>query len=238
MAGLLWRGVCWALFCVLAFIVLYLLAIPILGLLPAHRHWKPPTQGEVTVWLITNGVHASLVFPANALGVDWFAWLPPQQTLARTRGKAIPANFDHVSFGWGDRRFFLNTPRWRDLKVSTALWAASGLDATLMHVEYLPEPIAADDAVPFQLSRAQYVQLAAYVQSAFAPDAAGRPQQIAEHSYGDFDVFFEARGHYNLFFTCNEWVRRALSDIGVRVPLWSPLDRPLFWQLRAGDARG
>ncbi|MFT4172111.1 MAG: TIGR02117 family protein [Rhodocyclaceae bacterium] len=221
----------WLLAILCCFVVTYAGAMAVLGVVPMHRPWRPASQG-VTVWLTTNGVHASLAFPARAAGIDWHALLPPGPALAATRGKPLPAHFDYVEIGWGDRRFFIDTPRWRDLKVSTALWAASGLDATLMHVEYLPRPAPGPRAIPIVLSEADYLRLARYTQAAFLPDAQGRPQQLAGHSYGDYDVFFEARGHYNLFFTCNEWVRRALGDIGVRTPVWAPFDWSLFWQLR------
>jgi uncharacterized protein (TIGR02117 family) len=215
----------------ISFVLLYAAAVAILGALPVHRQWRPPGQG-ITVWLTTNGVHASLVLPARAAGVDWFAFVPPDPALAATRGKKLPAHYDHIEIGWGDRRFFLDTPRWRDLKVSTALWAASGLDATLMHVEYLPRPVPGPRAIPFVLSQDDYVRLVRYAQTAFLLDAQGQAQQVVGHSYADYDVFFEARGHYNLFFTCNEWVRRALADVGVRMPVWAPFDWSLFWQLR------
>ncbi len=37
---------------------------------------------------------------------------------------------------------------------------------------------------------------------------------------------------YKFWFTCNDWVRKALSEAGVRAPLWAPFDTALFYQLQ------
>lgn len=62
----------------------------------------------------------------------------------------------------------------------------------------------------------------------------GHPLIIAGAHYGANDAFFEARGHYSLFETCNEWTRRGLAAAGVRVPVWAPFDKALFYQLPSG----
>jgi hypothetical protein len=40
---------------------------------------------------------------------------------------------NYLAFGWGDKGFYLNTPEWADLKVSTALNAAFGLSSSAIH---------------------------------------------------------------------------------------------------------
>ncbi|MFM7331368.1 MAG: DUF2459 domain-containing protein, partial [Brachymonas sp.] len=41
--------------------------------------------------------------------------------------------------GWGDRNFFLNTPTWDDLTLSTALNATFGLGSAALHINYYKE---------------------------------------------------------------------------------------------------
>jgi hypothetical protein len=43
--------------------------------------------------------------------------------------------------------------------------------------------------------------------------------------YGPADVFYEARGPYNVFFTCNEWTGAALRAAGIRMGRWTPLSQ-------------
>src|SRR5215213_7018326 len=63
-----WRR--WALLAVAAIPALYLLAALFGSLIPVNRGWVEPDQG-VTVYLADNGVHADIIMPAVAQGLDW-----------------------------------------------------------------------------------------------------------------------------------------------------------------------
>lgn len=141
-----------------------------------------------------------------------------------------------IELGWGDRRFYLEVPNWSDLRASTAIRALSGMDSTALHVRYTGAPApGAPDAVALSLTSDAYARLVARLRQSIPTNPQGRPILIPGHHYGANDAFYEATGHYSLFMTCNEWVRGALSEAGVRTPWWSPLDKPLFWQLRRVD---
>jgi uncharacterized protein (TIGR02117 family) len=82
------------------------------------------------------------------------------------------------------------------------------------------------------LASEDYRRLAAFIAAQFRHDAAGDVIIVPGAHYGRYDAFFEAEGHYSAFETCNEWTRQALAVAGVRVPLWSPFDRALLFQLK------
>ena len=98
-----------------------LLAYPTAGLLggaiPSNGTWAPPERG-ITLFVESNGVHTGIVMPKVAAGVDLRRAFPPGD-LADPRYAA----HDHVSVGWGERDFYLETPTWADLKVSTVVAA-------------------------------------------------------------------------------------------------------------------
>lgn len=218
--------------CLLAPVLGYALAVLVFGLLPVHRQWRDASSNAITIWVTTNGVHSALLLPRKTAQIDWSTLFPP----ADTRDPALSARYDMVEVGWGDRRFYLDVPDWNDLRAGTALRALSGLDATALHVEYTGAPVAgAPDAVALSLSPEAYARLVARLRRSIRTNPLGQPIPIAGHHYDTTDAFYEATGHYSLFMTCNEWVRRALSEAGVRTPWWSPLDKPLFWQLRHRD---
>jgi len=215
-----------------ALIVAYMLAALILGVLPLHRQWRDAPPGGITIWVTTNGVHSALLLPINTAQIDWRTLFPP----ADTSDPALSARYDMIELGWGDRRFYLETPNWSDLHASTAMRALSGLDATALHVEYTGAPEAgAMDAIPLSLSPDAYGRLVARLRQSIRIGPQGHPIPISGHHYDANDAFYEATGHYSLLMTCNEWVRTALGDAGVRTPWWSPFDKPLFWQLRRVD---
>lgn len=213
---------------VIAVPLTYLLAALLLALIPVNRDWRPPLNGTV-VWLTTNGVHAGFAVPARDLAMDWTGFFPPTHARAPRELRAG----DVAYIGWGDRTFFLNVPTWGDLKASTALYALSGFDQTAMHVEYGPPPIEDAAARRLVLTHEQYVRLVAYIRASTQVGQDSRAAWINGHAYGDSDAFYEGTGHYSLFVTCNQWARDALSVSGVRVPAWSPFDRPLFHQVDA-----
>jgi len=51
-------------------------------------------------------------------------------------------------------------------------------------------------------------------------------------NYGKNDVFYEARGRYHMFFTCNTWANNALKKSGLPAALWAPFDKGIFYQYR------
>ena len=207
--------------------LLYVCLAIVLGLLPNNRDWKNPKDG-ITIWLTTNGVHAALILPRQNQQMDWTPIFAP----AHTKTGKLDPNWDTISFGWGDRKFFLETPTWNDLSASTAIYALSGLDHAVMHVDYDEAPLDDPDTIALKLSPEAYARLVAYILASVQTDAHGQPLWIEGHSYGPGDAFYGARGSYSLVRTCNQWVRDALAAAGTRVPLWSPFDKPLFWQLR------
>lgn len=219
------RVLAWLLATPLAAAFAYLLAALVLGALPVNRDFAERVDG-VAIYVRTNGVHAEIVVPTRAAGVDWSIDHPPQHV------RQLDAPLAWIAFGWGDRDFYLNTPTWRDLRLRTALVALSGLGRGAMHVEYVERPEAYGSR-RVRIGFAQYLRLVDYVRGSFRRDPDGRPVRIDAPGYFDTDAFYEAVPVYTFWFTCNEWVRRGLAEAGVRTAAWAPFDSAIFWQLRA-----
>jgi uncharacterized protein (TIGR02117 family) len=216
----------------ISLVLAYALGILVFGLLPMHSQWRNAASSGITIWVTTNGVHSALLLPRKTPQIDWSTLFPPTDTA----DPQLSGRYDMVELGWGDRRFYLEVPNWSDLRAGTAIRALTGMDGTALHIEYTgaPQP-GAPDAVALSLTPEAYARLVARLRQSIRINAQGQAILIAVHHYDANDAFYEATGHYSLFMTCNEWVRGALSDAGVRTPWWSPLDKPLFWQLRRVD---
>lgn len=181
------------------------------GAIPTNADWTAPADG-VRILVEGNGVHTDLVLPKVAAGVDWRDLLPGKD-LADPRY----AGFDHVAIGWGERTFYLETPTWADVKPLTVLAAALGSDRTVLHVEHIRMPAAADDARVIVLRPVEYRRLAAFVRASFAASPAWH-----RTGYGRNDAFYAARGRYSAVMTCNAWTGDALRASGVRIGAWTP----------------
>ena len=196
----------------LATVALYVATAAVLGtLLPVNGGWREssPSEPGVTIYVATNGVHTGLVLPAHAEGVDWSGRAPVSDLR-----DGSPSEW--LLFGWGDRRFYVETPRWSDVRPATVASALVGSGNTLIHVDHWPAFVPDDDIRPLRLRPAEYARLVAFVDATFA----GRREVVT--GYGTRDVFYAARGRYSAARTCNVWVGEALAHAGVRVGRWTP----------------
>ena len=203
-------------------ITLYVAVACVLVFLPANA--KPPAEpATVEAWVLSNGVHTDLVFPVRSAAIDW------RQLFPLSDFKAPPPDAEFVAIGWGDRKFYLHTPTWGDLTAARAFGALSGGNRSLLHVTYLQRAQLRRGAYKLPLSQAQYAQLVAHVRATLP---SGRAVPIVGAHYANDDAFYEARGSYHLFETCNTWTGRGLRQAGVTVSRWTPFDFNVTWHLQ------
>ncbi|MEO9132819.1 MAG: TIGR02117 family protein [Sphingomonas sp.] len=188
------------------------------GAIPSNADWKAPQSG-VRIYVESNGIHTGLVLPVTAAGVDWRDLLRPEDV----RDPRY-ATYNHVSIGWGERTFYLETPTWGDVRLKTVTAAAIGSDRTVMHVGHVPEPhvVAGDEADirAITLRPEEYRRLADFIHASFKAEGEERP--VHQYGYDVYDSFYDARGHYSAITTCNAWTGDALRHAGVRVGAWTP----------------
>jgi uncharacterized protein (TIGR02117 family) len=188
------------------------------GAIPTNPGWRAPETG-VRIYVESNGIHTGLVLPMTAAGVDWHDLLRPEDV----RDPRY-AGYSHVSIGWGERTFYLETPTWGDVRLKTVSAAAIGSDRTVMHVDHVPEPrVGADsegDIRAITLRPEEYRRLAEFIHMSFKNEGGERPAH--QFGYDVYDSFYDARGHYSAITTCNTWTGNALRHAGVRVGAWTP----------------
>lgn len=183
------------------------------------------SRAEIAVFFYSNGVHTDLVLPVHEREMDWSREIKYTNTLA------ADSAMKYVAFGWGDRDFYIHTPTWADLKLSTACKAAVGLGGSAIHATYYKEMHEGDGCKRLMLSRRQYLKLVEYIQAGFKTDAGGHYILIKTNAnYGPNDAFYEACGRYTLFDTCNTWTNGALKACGQKACLWTVFEPELFRQ--------
>jgi uncharacterized protein (TIGR02117 family) len=180
--------------------------------------------GDVTMYILTNGVHTDLVVPLKNEQMDWSRDVRFENTVS----KDTTARF--VAFGWGDKGFYLETPTWADLKFSTAFKAAFGLSTSALHTTFYKDMQESETCKKITISKQQYAQLVSYIKDSSTPDKNGRAQYIkTTANYGKWDAFYEANGTYSLFHTCNTWANNGLKVCGQKACLWTPFDTGIFY---------
>ena len=186
---------------------------------------EPDPDPEVTIFLESNGVHIDLVLPVRNSEKDWSRGI----RYSDTRGGTSTLNW--LAIGWGDKDFYLNTPTWADLKFGTAVKAVFGLSPSAVHTTYCGLPLVGDRCVKLVISPGQYQRLVAFIENSFRHDSLGKPILLPTTvRYDNNDAFYEARGSYNAFHTCNTWANNALKASGQRACWWTPFEGGILYQ--------
>jgi uncharacterized protein (TIGR02117 family) len=103
---------------------------------------------------------------------------------------------------------------------------------SVLHVEYVSECAAGPNLREVLISRADYRELASFVEASIGTrNGAGTAQTATDVSYGDADRFYTSSGRYHALNTCNQWTGRGLARAGVPVGIWTPLKAHVFFWL-------
>ena len=200
----------------------YMMAALVGSLVPVNNGWEEATSGT-TVYVADNGIHADIVMPVSAQGLDWERLVP------RSDFAAADPNARWIAFGSGEERVYFNTPTWWDITPRT-IWSALTGGRRVMHVEYVSDPGYAIREI--RLRPEEYRRLWAAIRADFALDEKGRPKHLAHPGYGCCDAFYRAVGKESAVRTCNTWVASWLRLAGVRTSLWPPFVQGLVWRYR------
>lgn len=204
------------------FLALYFIAAFGLSYLSSNSDFKQCETEAVEVYILTNGVHTDIVCPVKNEYKDWSDFVKPADT------KAGDTLVKTVAFGWGDKGFYLDTKTWADLKFKTAFNALFYLSSSAMHVTFYKSLQESESCKKICINKVSYMKLVNYIESSFVIDSLGNPIQIKGASYYNNDSFYEVKGTYNLFFTCNTWANRGLKTAGMKASVWPPFHKGIF----------
>lgn len=204
--------------CFFTFVAVYVAVFYGLSFVPstAVSEKRQVTEDEVTIYLSTNGVHTDFVMPVVHEVIDW-----------RTKVEQPLNGAKWLAFGWGDKGFYIDTPSWSDLRMTTALSALSGVGESAMHVTAYGAFALDENTVEVKLSTTEYQALVHYIDASFDKKE-GAYQRIEVEGYHQSDAFYEARGSYSLFYTCNTWVNQGLKQINQKAALWTLHDQGIL----------
>jgi len=211
-----------------SFILLYISFAYLLFFLPVNSKAAAEGAKELSIYVMSNGVHTDIVVPVKNDIMDWSTMTSFENTQSKD------TTFKYAAFGWGDKGFYLQTPQWSDLKFSVAFNAMFHLGSTAMHVDFIHDMHENNNCKKIRISRAQYEKLVGYIKESFKYNEQGRVIQIqhVDAGYGPDDAFYEAKGAYDLFNTCNTWANSALKACDQKACWWTPVDKGILHQYK------
>jgi uncharacterized protein (TIGR02117 family) len=98
-----------------------------------------------------------------------------------------------------------------------------------MHTTYYQNIIEDKYCKKIMISHEQYLLLIKYIEKSFKADALGHFASVQTNIHYDRgDAFYEAKGSYSIFKTCNTWANNALKASGQKSCLWTIFDTPIL----------
>jgi uncharacterized protein (TIGR02117 family) len=208
---------------ILLFISAYFWAAGITAFIKTNTDYVDQPDG-IEIAIYSNGVHTDIIVPVNQGNQHWGEFLSPAVT------KKADSSFAYLAFGWGDKGFFIGTPTWADLKASTAVKAMFWMSTSAMHVTWRKNlPLNNPRSRRYKISPEAYRSLCEYMRASFDLNNQ-QPIYIPAPTYGNHDAFYEAKGSYSLFTTCNVWTGDGLRKAGIKTAIWTPFDKSLLGQ--------
>lgn len=210
---------------IIVLLLLYLLVSLVIERIPVKAEMVD--NADIELYVLTNGVHTDLVVPVKTKQMDWRKYVKFEHTPS---GRT---DYKYIAFGWGDRGFYMETPRWSDLKLNVAFKAVFGIGTSAVHSTFYYNMYEDDNCIALKLSENQYSRLIEFILSTFRLN--NQQQSIVietDANYGSNDAFYEANGKYSLFYSCNTWTNQGLKRCGQKACLWTLFENGIFRQYK------
>jgi uncharacterized protein (TIGR02117 family) len=185
----------------LKYLFLLLLLIPLIYLLLALLLSfisvnNTSEKGNKAIYLKSNGIHLDIIIPSSCLSI-------------------VKTEHPFVAIGWGDKKFYLETPKAKDLTFTTAFKALFLQSESLLHLTNYD--VVKKDWVKICVTKAQLSIISSKVEDQFDIHDL-KPIK----GYGLQDFFYKSNGSYSCLNTCNTWVNSLLKKAEVKACLWTP----------------
>jgi uncharacterized protein (TIGR02117 family) len=229
-----------------------MLAALVGSIIPVNADWEQSDKGHA-VYIYDNGVHTSIIFPRDIAAAypqteNWLGppveppelidriFEPPSDVLFPWQNAELerpfpgdPAIYPFLMVGWGDARFYRDTPSWADFRPDTAFSAVVGSGKSLIHADRITQ-LPRSGVRKLRLTTHELSTIMWFIRKQLKiPAQAAEP--VPQAGYGEDDRFFEASDEhrYSGLFTCNNWVSEALKSAGVKTGYWTPLPFGVLW---------
>jgi uncharacterized protein (TIGR02117 family) len=216
------RIVTWAAGGVAAVGVAYLLVAVAFALFPAPGRAQNAAKSDPPIYVCASLAHADLVLPLDDPLADW------RRHFKEVAVPGLPGD-THLAFGWGDLRFFRETPTCGDVRLSTAAMAIAGSNPPALRVLAINQPADDPGCIALRLDAEGRAALIRHILGTLARDGAGTPQWQAGGSR--YEAYYLAKGRYGPAYTCNDWASDALAAAGLPHASFAPFSFGVMWPL-------
>jgi uncharacterized protein (TIGR02117 family) len=193
------------------------------------RKWVSSQQGgcNFSVCVQDTGIHTNILVPVHNQLFDWHRYLALENIGSEH------SQYNYLSFGWGDRDFYMQTPTLQNLDLLITFKALFVPTHSVMYVQGYQTIPPSLIVKCVKVNSGDYLRLMNFIDSTFKTEENGKKLRIGDghHPNGGF---YAANGSYSILRNCNSWTASGLRKADVNTPLWDGLSSAIMWQMRSG----
>lgn len=187
-------------FLFLYYLPLFLIYFFLCFIVPIIKIGKIKKGKEIKIYIYKDFIHSDFIIESD-LVKDLF-----------------PKNKKYIKIGWGDRKIFLETQSWKNLKIKDFLYAFFGLNQTVLRIEQFDElPICKT----IEIDQHQLETIKEHIRKSHNNKIIDKKENYYQN--GDF---YESNLKYNCINTCNNWINTGLRKAKISNRIWCPLS---YW---------
>ena len=187
------------------FIILLPIFIPYLLLsfiIPLFKFGKIKKGKGVKMYISKDLIHSDYIFNSKHI----------TELFPHTKEK-------YIKVGWGDKKIFLETQNWNDLKLNHVTSAFFGLNKTVLRIEGLNK--LPNKYKKIEINHQQLEILKKHIKNSHNGKLIKKKKE--HYQFGDY---YESNLQYNCITNCNNWVNYGLRLAQISNRIWCPLS---YW---------
>ena len=193
------------------------------------RKWNNSSKNNCNTKICVSdtGIHSNIIVPTKTQTFDWHNYLSIDRI-----GIDNAKDYNYLSFGWGDRNFYMSTPSLTDLQFSTTFAALFLPTPSVIYVkkhQFIP---VHSQLKCIKINPTDYLQLTQFIQSTFKLNTKGQKVRVGD-GHTNNAGFYAAVGKYSILRNCNSWTGEALRKANVNTPLWDGISAAILFHLKS-----
>ena len=203
-----------------------LILLTIAALIPRKSNYSTKNACDIKICVSDTGIHSNIIVPIANKTFDWRNYLSIDRI-----GIDNAKDYNYLSFGWGDREFYMSTPSLVDLKLSTTFTALFLATPSVVYVKGYQSIPAYHGVKCIKINQTDYLQLAQFIKSTFKQNKKAENIRVG-NGHTNNAGFYAAIGNYSILNNCNSWTGSALRKANVNTPLWDGISTAIMFHLK------
>ena len=170
----------------------------------ADKAQEGVSANRMVVYVVGHDWHTGIILPT----ADILTYLPELKNQF--------TDSPYLEFGWGDKNFYQAEDPGAGLAIKALLWPTEAV----MHVVAVPKDVPGyypqSEIHRICILPDHYTALLNFIFNSFRLTKAGGIISLKKGLYGNA-FFYEAKGRYSLFNTCNTWTAKGLKQAGLNI---------------------